>query len=142
MPSFDFMRENTLEKTRVDMPAAEVPSAVFTMAEVTLAPSPGFEMLPCLAPLEARNPKTRMKAPRAARGTEWPGMLTGFPPESNLPMRGPMRMQPTRAMVAGRCTYENKESLLCIIFIWFGWYAIRASAKVNHPAACVVVEPE
>ena len=101
-PSFDLMKENTLEKTRVDMPAAEVPSAVFTMAEVTRAPSPGFEILPCLAPLEARNPKTRMKAPRAARGTECPGMLTGFPPESNLPMRGPMRMQPTRAMVAGR----------------------------------------
>ena len=30
--SFDLMRENTLEKTRVDMPAAEVPSAVLTMA--------------------------------------------------------------------------------------------------------------
>ena len=123
------------------MPAAEVPSAVFTMAEVTLAPSPGFEMLPCLAPLEARNPKTRMKAPRAARGTEWPGMLTGFPPESNLPMRGPMRMHPTRAMVAGGVEMcDNKKSLFCIT--WFGWYSIRASAKVNHPAAGVVVEPE
>ena len=101
-PSLGLRQENILEKTSVDMPAAEVPSAVFTMAEVTLAPSPGFEMLPCLAPLDARKPKTRMNAPRAARGTECPGMLTGLPPESNLPMRGPMRTQPTRAMVAGR----------------------------------------
>ena len=30
-------------------------------------------------PLKARNPKTRMKPPSPARGTEWPGISTGFP---------------------------------------------------------------
>ena len=30
-------------------------------------------------PLKARKPKTRMNPPSPARGTEWPGMFTGFP---------------------------------------------------------------
>ena len=39
----------------------------------------------CDPPLKARNPKTRMKPPSPARGTEWPGISTGFP-SMNLQM--------------------------------------------------------
>ena len=35
--------------------------------------------LTCDPPLKARKPKTRMNPPSPARGTEWPGMFTGFP---------------------------------------------------------------
>ena len=35
--------------------------------------------LTCDPPLKARKPKTRMNPPSPARGTEWPGIFTGFP---------------------------------------------------------------
>ena len=68
------------------------PRMVLTIAKATVPPSPSAEMLAWQIrvgrkpksetwdpPLKARNPKTRMKPPSPARGTEWPGISTGFP---------------------------------------------------------------
>ena len=50
-----------------------------------------FKMyITCDPPLKARNPKMRMNPPRAAKGTEWPGMSLGLPLASKRPCRGPM----------------------------------------------------
>ena len=54
----------------------------------------------CLVPLQAKNPNIRINPPRADNGTEWPGMGTGRPFLSNLPILGPMRTQPTNAQTA------------------------------------------
>ena len=51
-------------------------------------------------PLQAKNPKTRMRPPRAERGTECPGMATGFPSLSNRPILGPISTHPTKAQTA------------------------------------------
>ena len=50
--------------------------------------------------MNARNPKRSMNPPRAASGTEWPGMSMGFPALVNLPFLGPMKAHATRAQVA------------------------------------------
>ena len=39
---------------------------VLTTDKLMAAPSPGFEMLVCEPPLKARNPKNKMKPPKAA----------------------------------------------------------------------------
>ena len=62
-------------------------------------------------PLQAKKPNTRINPPRAERGTECPGMAIGCPSVlSNLPCRGPIRTQPTRAQTA-RNWNEHKQIL-------------------------------
>lgn len=58
------------------------------------------QQLTCLVPLQAKNPKIKTKPPKAESGTECPGIGTALPFLSNLPVRGPMRTQPTRAQTA------------------------------------------
>ena len=59
-----------------------------------------LERLPTWEPeLKARKQASRMPPPRAARGTECPGMSLGDPSGLNLPFRGPMMIQLTRAQV-------------------------------------------
>ena len=55
--------------------------------------------LTCDPPLKARKQTSKSPPPRAAMGTECPGMSFGFPFSSNLPFRGPMMMQLTRAHI-------------------------------------------
>ena len=84
-------KKRTLVKKRTDMPPVEAPRMVLTMANATTPPSPGFEIVVWEPPLNARKPKMRMKPPRPARGTEWPGMSMGSPFLLNLPLLAPMK---------------------------------------------------
>ena len=75
----------------------------------------------CLVPLHAKNPNIRINPPRADNGTEWPGMGTGRPFLSNLPILGPMRTQPTNAQTAEKKNNDRFSSKLiltrCLAFL-------------------------
>ena len=90
---------NNLLKTRTLAPPMAVARMVLAAAVAVVSPSPGRERVPCLPTFWARKPKTRMSPPKAARGTEWPGMATTFP-LLNLPALGPIRQAPMKAQTA------------------------------------------
>ena len=79
---------NILLKTSTLAPPMAVARMVLVAAVALISPSPGWERVPCLPTFWARNPKTRMRPPRAARGTECPGIATTFF-LLNLPALGP-----------------------------------------------------
>jgi hypothetical protein len=116
-----------LLKSRVQMPAAEVPKAVLTMAVAMATPSPAWLMLPCLVPLQAKKPKTSTRPPKADRGTECPGMGTGSPLRSKRPMRGPMRTQPTKAQMAGNFNFKSSKYVRKYFLGGVGWGGVGGS---------------
>ena len=73
---------------------------VETTARATARPSPGLDIAAWEPPLKAKNPKTRMNAPRLTRGMEcptMPGLSIPLISGLNLPILGPSMIAPTRA---------------------------------------------
>ena len=46
--------------------------------------------------MKAKKPNNKIKPPKPANGTEWPGISIGFPSFVNLPRRGPIKYAATR----------------------------------------------
>ena len=90
---------SNLLNTSTLVPPMAVARMVLVTAMAITSPSPGCDSDPCLPTFWARNPNTSMSPPRAARGTEWPGMLT-IRLSLNLPARGPISHAPMKAQTA------------------------------------------
>ena len=97
-----------LTRKRTTRPPQAAATKVETTALATARPSPGLDIAAWEPPLKAKNPKTRMKAPRLTRGMEWPtipGLSIPLISGRNLPILGPSMMAPTRAKTPPpRCT--------------------------------------
>ena len=110
----EFYRLAILKKKPLELLSSQVTLCQFSIVVCSIRKiliSALWQHCTCLVPLQAKNPNIRINPPRADNGTEWPGMGTGRPFLSNLPILGPMRTQPTNAQTAEKKNYRFSSKL-------------------------------